>query len=656
MKIKKEHSSTFKNFIDFNVNATSGTKVGRLRWNATDRCLEYDSYVNGSTVTNQIGQETWVRVRNNTGVTIGNGKAVYVTGVLGNRPTIALSDASNHTTSHAYIGVTTEEIGHNEDGFVTVRGSVRSVDTNAFTAGDELFVSPTTPGALTNVKPTAPNHILVVGVVTVKNANTGEILVNAYKEPIAEDIPIEDAGDYFTGTEVETALQEIANGTTLDPRYLKLDGSNANTSINLQNQSVINASKLALGTSVITGETRLRTIFIDTANTSSDVEQHNIFMTPATSTSGSVTKIGKAVRNVISIGSGVNAGGLAGYSAYFQTTASVASGQTMGSSAGIAGQTISNNAGYLVNSYGLIFYASNTGSGTVDNGTGIFTRVDNYGASGLLKYARGIRIGSPAANGQIYVNYGLYVDNQTSADFGNYAIYTNLGINRLGDQLFVDGSQDIAQQIIQANSTQTKNLTEWQNSSGTALSYITPTGGALFSDKVSFTQTDGNEYIDSEADGYLTIGATSGVLINKMLYGSMYGDDISHTVTISSAGVYYAITAGLTGGESNGMTFQNNSELLVTIAGKYRVTWSMSLECGTAGQYVEGAVMVNSTAQENTVGASELPSANKKVNVAGSGIISLAVNDVVKLCVENETATNNIVVDHANIELLRIGD
>lgn len=286
---------------------------------------------------------------------------------------------------------------------------------------------------------------------------------------------------------------EFLTITENDTRYLKLDGSNANTSINLQNQSVINASKLALGTSIITGETRFRTIFTDTTNTFSDVEQHNIFMTPATSTSGSVTKIGKAVRNVISIGSGVNASGLTGYSAYFQTTASVTSGQTMGSSAGIAGQTISNNAGYLVNSYGLIFYASNTGSGTVDNGTGIFTRVDNYGAGGLLKYARGIRIGSPVATGQIYVNYGLYVDNQTSADFGNYAIYTNLGINRLGDQLFVDGSQNITQQIIQANATQTANLTEWQNSSGTTVSLISSSG-------------DGMRIGSSTSNGALSIG------------------------------------------------------------------------------------------------------------------------------------------------------
>lgn len=39
---------------------------------------------------------------------------------------------------------------------------------------------------------------------------------------------------------------------------------------------------------------------------------------------------------------------------------------------------------------------------------------------------------------------------------------------------------------------------------------IDVSGAALFSDKIKFTQTDGNEYIDSLADGYMDYGATTG--------------------------------------------------------------------------------------------------------------------------------------------------
>ena len=40
----------------------------------------------------------------------------------------------------------------------------------------------------------------------------------------AVDLPVADSGEYYTGTEVETALQEIGAGTTLDSRYVNITG------------------------------------------------------------------------------------------------------------------------------------------------------------------------------------------------------------------------------------------------------------------------------------------------------------------------------------------------------------------------------------------------------------------------------------------------
>lgn len=47
--------------------------------------------------------------------------------------------------------------------------------------------------------------------------------------------------------------------------------------------------------------------------------------------------------------------------------------------------------------------------------------------------------------------------------------------------LIVDGSADAKQLVVQGHSTQTNNLTEWQNSSGTALTAIQSSGNLLFS-------------------------------------------------------------------------------------------------------------------------------------------------------------------------------
>ena len=47
--------------------------------------------------------------------------------------------------------------------------------------------------------------------------------------------------------------------------------------------------------------------------------------------------------------------------------------------------------------------------------------------------------------------------------------------------------------------------------------YTTNSGALKISDKLIFTQTDGNEYIDSLADGYLDIGATTAIRVKNLL-------------------------------------------------------------------------------------------------------------------------------------------
>lgn len=137
------------------------------------------------------------------------------------------------------------------------------------------------------------------------------------------------------------------------------------------------------------------------------------------------------------------------------------------------------------------------------------------------------------------------------------------------------------------------------------------------------------------------------------VYGSMYADDIAQAVVVTDAEVYYEVGGSLSSGSCNGLTFQNSKELLCTIAGKYLVNWSMSLSAGN-NDHIAGAVMVNSTAQDNTENAAHTPGAGDQVGLSGSGIITLAVNDVVKLCVENESDTDDIEVNHATLALLRV--
>lgn len=198
-------------YIDCNTDATSTTKVGRLRWNDTDKCWEYDATLNS---TNQIGQELWARVRNETGSQIDNGTAVYITGATGNRPTIAKAQANSEATSIKYLGLTTDDIPHNEDGFVTVMGTVRGVNTNSYNAGDVLYLSDTVAGGFRTTRPDAPNTTVVIGMVKVKSGGSGQIAVQSRTLPTVERLSNVYTSSLTTGDTLKYSGTRWENSTT----------------------------------------------------------------------------------------------------------------------------------------------------------------------------------------------------------------------------------------------------------------------------------------------------------------------------------------------------------------------------------------------------------------------------------------------------------
>jgi hypothetical protein len=157
--------------------------AGRLVWNDTDGTL--DLGLKGGVVTLQIGQEQVVRVVNGTGGNLleANYQAVRITGAQGQRLQVALAQANNDANSADTLGLVTETINNNQQGFVTISGLVNNINTTGtlqgenWTDGDVLYLSPTTPGKITNIKPVAPNHLVVVGYVAYRHQNHGKIFV-----------------------------------------------------------------------------------------------------------------------------------------------------------------------------------------------------------------------------------------------------------------------------------------------------------------------------------------------------------------------------------------------------------------------------------------------------------------------------------------------
>jgi len=157
--------------------------VGVLRWNDSDGTA--DLGLKGGNVTLQVGQEEVVRVVNKTGANLLESQyhAVYVTGAQGQRLKIGNALATSDTTSAATIGLVTENINLNEEGFITTNGLVRNINTTGslqgetWNDGDLLFLSGTTAGQITNIKPIAPTHTIIIGYVVYAHANNGKIFV-----------------------------------------------------------------------------------------------------------------------------------------------------------------------------------------------------------------------------------------------------------------------------------------------------------------------------------------------------------------------------------------------------------------------------------------------------------------------------------------------
>lgn len=164
------------NYIDFELEAPKTPKIGRAGWNAFDQTLEIGMDYN---VTQQVGQETYARVENNTGVTIPNGTVVGFAGVgVGGTLRVAPYLADGSQSSLYILGVMTHDLPDSQDkGYCTVWGSVRTLDTSAFSVGDILYASPTVAGALTNVKPTSPDNVVVLAACLVSDATNGIIFV-----------------------------------------------------------------------------------------------------------------------------------------------------------------------------------------------------------------------------------------------------------------------------------------------------------------------------------------------------------------------------------------------------------------------------------------------------------------------------------------------
>jgi nitrogen fixation protein len=226
---------------------TGTAAVGTTRWNNTLGSAE--TTLKGGSVILKNGVDLVARVVNkvtpNATLTKAAYQAVRVSGAQGQRLAVAYAQANNDNNSADTIGLVCETIATNQEGFIITVGQLEGINTTGslqgetWADGDVIYLSPTTPGVLTKVKPTAPGHIVIIGYVEYAHAINGKLYVkimNGWELDELHNVNISSPTNnqilaYTLSTQlwenksVATALGYTPSNLTTTPRILANDES-----------------------------------------------------------------------------------------------------------------------------------------------------------------------------------------------------------------------------------------------------------------------------------------------------------------------------------------------------------------------------------------------------------------------------------------------
>ena len=139
-------------------------------------------------------------------------------------------------------------------------------------------------------------------------------------------------------------------------------------------------------------------------------------------------------------------------------------------------------------------------------------------------------------------------------------------------------------------------------------------------------------------------------------YGSFKGNNIAWT-QVAAQNVWYTISdTDIVLGVENKMTFQNNQEFKITVAGFYKIYYYISAESSTANKRLHTAPGVNGTPQPDGQTGRILATPNEEGSWSGGAILQLAVDDLVSVQIQTEDAGNpTLTVEHVGLTIFEIG-
>jgi hypothetical protein len=275
-----------------------------------------------------VDSATLVRkfVRNNSGVTIPKGAAVYQTGSSGTTLTVALADASTEATASQTLGLAQETIANNANGYIVAVGLLDGINTAALTEGQIIWLSETA-GEVTTTRPTQPAHGVVCGYCVKQGAGTSGILY----VKVDNGLELEELHDVLiTAPATGQVLRRAADGLWKNAALTASDVSGVATS------GAITGSGLTMSTARLLGRSTAATGAVEEIVIGSGLSLSGgtLTATGGGGGSGTVTSVGLSLPAIFTVsGSPVTSSGTLTGDLATQSANAVFAGPTTGAAA-----------------------------------------------------------------------------------------------------------------------------------------------------------------------------------------------------------------------------------------------------------------------------------------------------------------------------------
>lgn len=494
---------------------TSGTLAFAFGGNSTQYINGAGNLVTFPGIINEA-QNLITEVYNKTGATLTKGTIVYINGGQGNLPAVTKALATGDSTSAQTYGIVRNDITNNNNGYVVVAGRISDLDTQAYTEGTQLYLSPTTAGTFTSTKPYAPNHLVYVGIVVRAHPTQGVVEVkiqNGYEldelHNVAAQTPSNNDGLFW---EASTSLWKNKSIATI-LGYTPVSGTgvsgqvtyfNGTTSVTGNNNFFWDAANNRLGIGTTTPQRS-----IEIYNATADSHLRLSGSAPSVSMGEAVTgSIYQAKFALITSNGQFVTGGVAGdFLILSQTGATIfATNSTEKMRVSASGNL---SVGNTNNTYKLDVSGTGRFTGqlrlesTITDGTNTYTLPSSTGTLALtsqIPSLTGYITGSGTANYIAkFAGLGSTITNSLIYDNG-----TNVGINTTSPSAKLDVTDTSAGSIV--NNITVQNAS---NTSGTEAGlFFAPTTatGNIRGARITGIQEDGNNAIGLKF--YTGLGAT----------------------------------------------------------------------------------------------------------------------------------------------------